>query len=112
MNSELWSILHGMEIAQENGYRKIIIETDCMMALEIIEESMGNMPSITIVRRIKTWIQLFEDVKFHFVHKEGNMVANWLARSCSSNEVNLVNIDIPGIHVRKLLLEDKIDISM
>lgn len=53
-NAELWAIFHGMETTQQCGHKKIIVETYCMMALEMIQESMGSTPSITIVRRIKT----------------------------------------------------------
>ncbi|MBA0664761.1 hypothetical protein Goklo_004713 [Gossypium klotzschianum] len=33
-------------------------------------------------------------VKFQFVNRERNKVADWLAKSCSFNNVNLVYIDI------------------
>ncbi|KAK5824032.1 hypothetical protein PVK06_018795 [Gossypium arboreum] len=36
VNSELWVILHGLEIVQNRRSNKIIIEIDCMMAVEIM----------------------------------------------------------------------------
>ncbi|MBA0600600.1 hypothetical protein Gorai_006783, partial [Gossypium raimondii] len=38
VNSELCAILHGLEITLNRGYNKVIIETDCMMAAEMIKE--------------------------------------------------------------------------
>ncbi|KAH1057728.1 hypothetical protein J1N35_035793 [Gossypium stocksii] len=93
---------------QNNGYNKVIIEIDCMIEVEIIKEGLGSMPSTTIVKKIKTMYRQFAAVKFQFVNWEENMIANWLARNYPSSEVNLVKIDIPSFHVRKLLLEDKL----
>lgn len=62
----------------------------------------------TLVKKIKEVCQQFLTVKFQFVSREGNMIADWLARSCLSNDVNLVTINVLMLHVRRLLLEDKI----
>lgn len=95
-------------MAQNRGYNNVIIKTDCMLKNEMIKEGLGSLPSITIVRKIKMLYQQFETVKLQFVHREENIITNWLKRSCSSNDVNLVPIDIPSSHVRKLLLDDKV----
>ncbi|KAH1108316.1 hypothetical protein J1N35_012084 [Gossypium stocksii] len=64
INSELWAILHGLEITLIRGHNK-------------------------------------------FAKREGNMVADWLAKTCPSTDVNLRILDVPTFYVRKLLLEDK-----
>lgn len=35
------------------------------------------------------------------------MVADWLARNCCSGTNTLCHLDMPNLHVWKLLLEDK-----
>lgn len=77
------------------------------MTVEMINEGLSSTPTMTIVRKIKMHRQ-FVDVKFQFVHREGNMVAEGLARTCPSNEEILVKIDFSSFHVKKLLLEDKL----
>lgn len=72
---------------------------------------MGDVPSKTIIRRIKEVARQFDAVKFQFVKKEGNLLADWLARTCASVDVNLHILDVPNFHVKKLLLEDKFDLS-
>ncbi|KAK5834918.1 hypothetical protein PVK06_010598 [Gossypium arboreum] len=62
---------------------------------------------MTLVRRIKEVSRHFESVKFQFVNREGNMVAD---RTCPSTHVNLHILDAPTFHIRKLLFEDKFDI--
>ncbi|KAK5795671.1 hypothetical protein PVK06_036943 [Gossypium arboreum] len=109
VNSELWAILHDLEITLNRGYNKVIMETDCMMAMEMIKEGLGSTHSTTIVRKIKMMPRQFASVKFQFVNREGNMIVHWLARTFPSSEVDLVRIDVPLFHIRKLLLEDKLD---
>lgn len=36
------------------------------------------------------------------------MIVDWLTRSCLSNDVDLVIINVPILHVRKILVENKI----
>lgn len=86
------------------GYTKVIVEIDSMITVDMLKESLGNTHTMTCQEnqgRVLT-------VKFQFVCREGNMVTDWLARSFLSNDVNLVTIDVPTLHVMKLLLEDKI----
>ncbi|MBA0736256.1 hypothetical protein Gogos_009822, partial [Gossypium gossypioides] len=40
VDAELWAILHGLEMAQSRGYDKVILETDCMTAVEKIKEGL------------------------------------------------------------------------
>lgn len=42
------------------------------------------------------------------MHKEKNTVANSLARSCFSNDANLVVIIFLSFYVKKLLLDDEV----
>ncbi|KAG8486813.1 hypothetical protein CXB51_020358 [Gossypium anomalum] len=108
VNVELWAILHGLEMAQSRGYDKVILETDCMTTVEIIKEGLRSTTTMTIIRKIKMMQRQFADVKFQFVRKEWNMVADWLARNCSSNAESLIKIEFPSFHVKKLVLEDKL----
>ncbi|MFQ6651264.1 hypothetical protein Gotur_023695 [Gossypium turneri] len=102
-----WAILDGLELAQIRGHNKVIIETDCTLAVEIVKDCLGSMPSMTLIKIIKDASPQFVFVKFHFVNREGNTLSDWLAKTCPSTEVNLRILDVPTFHVRKLLLEDK-----
>ncbi|MBA0636131.1 hypothetical protein Godav_022307 [Gossypium davidsonii] len=53
VNSELWAILHRLEIAETRGYTKVIVEFDCMGVVDMIKECSESTPSMTIVRKIK-----------------------------------------------------------
>ncbi|MBA0865002.1 hypothetical protein Goshw_008060, partial [Gossypium schwendimanii] len=40
LNFELWAILYGLEVARLKKYTKVIIESDCRMAIEILKETL------------------------------------------------------------------------
>ncbi|KAK5770537.1 hypothetical protein PVK06_046693 [Gossypium arboreum] len=42
MNAELWAIFYGLEMAQSRRYDKVILETDCMTAVEMIKEGLRS----------------------------------------------------------------------
>lgn len=63
MNLELSVILHGFEVALMRGYDKVIIETNCMIAVEMLMEGQSNTATMAITRRIKTMQRQFANVK-------------------------------------------------
>lgn len=88
----------------------MIIESDCSLALGMINDCLEGAPSETIVKITKDVSCQFEFVIFQFVKREGNSIADWLAQTCRSIDANLHIIDVPPFHARKLLLEDKISL--
>lgn len=79
-----------------------------MFAIEMIKENSENTPSVTLISKIKEVSRHLQAAKFQHVPREGNMVADWLARSCPCIDVELVIINFPIFYVRRLLLEDKL----
>ncbi|MBA0575293.1 hypothetical protein Golob_025068 [Gossypium lobatum] len=97
-----------LEIADTRGYTKVIEEFDCMVAVDMIQECSESTPSMTIVRKIKEVTRQISIVKYQFMNRENNLVADWLSKSSLSNDANLVYIDAPTPHVRRLLLDGKL----
>lgn len=48
LNSELWVILHGFEVALMKGYDKVIIKTDCLTAMEMLTKDTSSTPTMTL----------------------------------------------------------------
>lgn len=63
-------------------------------------------PSETIVRKIVEMLRRFEASKIQFIRRDGNLVADYLAKSCASHIVDIQIIDSPSMSVKKLLLDD------
>lgn len=79
-----------------------------MEAIECLTDRAGDCHSMTLVRKITTVKKCFQMVKFQFIQREGNMVANWIVKTCLRGDYELAIIDIPTFHGRKLLLEDNL----
>ncbi|KAK5844853.1 hypothetical protein PVK06_000994 [Gossypium arboreum] len=110
-NAELWAIFCGLEVAKLREYRKFIVKSDCLEAMECLTNKFGEGNSLSLVQKISMVKRCFQFVKFQFIQREGNVVANWIVRTCPRGESKLSIIDFPTFHVRKLLLEDKLDNS-
>lgn len=66
LNSELWAILHGIEI-NIRGYAKVVVESDCLVAVNMIKECLDGIPLNTIVRKIKVLVCSFEAFELNHV---------------------------------------------
>ncbi|KAH1031732.1 hypothetical protein J1N35_043906 [Gossypium stocksii] len=73
LKSEICDILIGLQVARLRNYIKVIFESDCLYTIEMILEISMNIPSMTLIRRIKEVRRKLQEVKFQFVPKEGNM---------------------------------------
>lgn len=57
------------------------------------------------MQKIKV-IHHFGAVEFQFIRREGNLVADYLAKTCDASNVDIRIIDIPSVHVNKLLFDE------
>lgn len=106
LNSELWAILLGLHVARMKGYVKVCVESDCLMVVSMIKDSINGAASETITRTIKEFLGQFEDFKVQFARREGNLVADYFAKTCESDLVDVHIIDVPSTHLRMLLSDD------
>ena len=108
LEAELWGILTGLKIAQEKGFTKLVIESDCLTAVEAINGTFkvfGN--SSNLIRAITCRMRDALEVQCVFKGRDSNSCADWLAREgakASSNELTLLTS--PPDSMRALLLAD------
>ncbi|MBA0732504.1 hypothetical protein Gogos_016591, partial [Gossypium gossypioides] len=84
------------------------MESDCLIAIELTKKSNVNISSSTLIRKFSEVTRYIQMFNFQYVLRKGNMATDSLAKTCTSDDVELKIIDFPNFHVRKLLLEDKI----
>lgn len=106
LNAELWAMLHGLQVARVRRDRKLVVESDCLVAIKLIHNYLSGMQSSTLVQHIKEPMKDFEEVCFQFIRREGNSVADLLVRSCDAFDVDSRIIDVPSQHVSALVLKD------
>lgn len=112
LNSELWAILQGMELARQCGYGNLIVESNCSVTIDMIKNSLAGAPSNTIVQKIQGISGHFNAVDFHFARRDDNLETDYLVRTCNSTEFEVQVICSPSTSVKQLLLDDNYVISM
>ena len=81
LESELQAIIMAMQNCWSHGYKKIIIEGDCQKAIHLLNRIGLCFHSYNWIREALWWKQKFESVEFQWINREGNRVADKLAKS-------------------------------
>ncbi|KAL4280844.1 hypothetical protein GQ457_03G019340 [Hibiscus cannabinus] len=83
VEAELWGIGTGMALAWELGYRQLVIETDSVDALRLIEQRSKGGGPFTLVHRIHVLRVLDWRLVFSKIGRDSNDVADRLAKLAS-----------------------------
>ncbi|XLR65771.1 hypothetical protein S83_016443 [Arachis hypogaea] len=107
VEAELIAIRHGLWLAWQSGYRKVECESDCMMALKIIQDNAEDFPEFAhIVEEIHRFMLLEWDVTIYHIMREGNSCADFLAKIGSSSNSMFSLIISPQPELTPLLVAD------
>ena len=81
LKAELWGIFEGISLAWRSGFRCVIVETDSLDAVKLIsQDSTSNHPLYSIIQSCKSLIAADWDCRVKHVFREGNRLADSLAR--------------------------------
>ncbi|KAL4393368.1 hypothetical protein AHAS_Ahas02G0045000 [Arachis hypogaea] len=106
-NAELWGIHDGLNLAWTMGMRKIIIYSDAAAVIALINNrrELHNHPN-PLVRLIAKWKKRNWEIYFSHILREGNRVADRLARIGAEIDPGLVFWDAPPQEVKDFVHED------
>nr|XP_027099032.1 uncharacterized protein LOC113718319 [Coffea arabica] len=99
-----------MQTACEKGYTKVIIETDSKMSLELIDKAATESPLMVTISQIRNLRKRQWQCELIHQWREGNMSADWLAKSGLSLEERVQELASPPEEVRKWLAYDVIGV--
>lgn len=99
-----------LQYCWERGYRKIIIESDCKQAIEILNEKALHFASYNWKREIRWWAENIKDITFQWINREANKVADVLARSQTSAMSIYFFHNYVHVTITNLLHEDYIQV--
>ncbi|KAF7815394.1 putative ribonuclease H protein At1g65750 family [Senna tora] len=107
LNAELWSMLSALEVAWRAGFKKIVVESDCLTAVKLVNDSVQAMhPCSTILSQIHHWVAFDWEIKFVHVHREGNFAADALATFAFSWPLGLNALNDAPAFLHQFLLAD------
>ncbi|KAF7811130.1 putative ribonuclease H protein At1g65750 family [Senna tora] len=80
LNAELWGIFCALEVAWSAGFKKVLVESDSLLAVNLVNDSIPlSHPCSPILSRIHHWISCDWEVQVVHIHREGNCVADTMA---------------------------------
>lgn len=81
LESELQAILMALQHSWSLGHRKVIMESDCLKAIEILTDKKMHFGYYNWKRDILWWTNKFQEVRFQWARRSANKVADKLAKS-------------------------------
>ncbi|KAJ1433423.1 Ribonuclease H domain [Sesbania bispinosa] len=108
LSAELFAILHGLTIAWDKGLFKVILESDSLEAIEILQLGLldSSSPHLGVVFRIKEVLSRQWNVKLLHISREINKPADALAKAGAFCADPLVLLSEPPPEVDSLILLD------
>ncbi|XP_025679132.1 uncharacterized protein [Arachis hypogaea] len=86
----------GLQIANTNGFQKIVVESDSWSAINFIKEGCSSAhPCNTLIDDIRILARRLQSVIWNHTLREGNMVADLLAKKGQKLPVGLHIFDVP-----------------
>ncbi|KAE9614458.1 hypothetical protein Lal_00012188 [Lupinus albus] len=79
--AELLAMEHGLKLAWDLGFKKVILESDCLEAMQVIRDGvlicLDNI--LLVVSNVRTWLSRNWMVEVKFVDRDVNKVADFMA---------------------------------
>ncbi|CAG7863784.1 unnamed protein product [Brassica rapa] len=111
LDAELQALLMALQHCWMKGYRKIILESDCLKAIQILRDKDLYFSGYNWIRDIMWWARRFEDVRFSCVSREANKVADKLAKTSLHTGSFIFHNYVP-LTITNLLHEDYVNVHL
>ncbi|XP_016165265.1 uncharacterized protein LOC107607883 [Arachis ipaensis] len=96
MHAELWGIIKGLQIEVANDLQNIIVESDSLMALQIIKTGCPNShPCAALVQDILILSRRVQNIDWNHTLREANAVADIMAKKGHDLPICLHIFDTP-----------------
>ena len=79
--SELQALIVAMQHCWSKRYKKVVFESDCQKMVNFLNKQGLHFDGYNWIREIYWWKQQFQDIKFIWIARKGNKVADTLAKS-------------------------------
>lgn len=112
LKAELFAILHGLNVAWDAGYRFIVCESDSATALRLIKENNNPFhPYSPLISQIQRLVTQQWDVSFTHTLREGNTVADWLAKTGATHDSYFIAWRECPAQLQSSVLADSLGVS-
>ncbi|XVF08934.1 hypothetical protein REPUB_Repub07fG0047500 [Reevesia pubescens] len=112
LQTNLWALFLGIKFTWDRGYRKVLVESDSITAVEFLKKapSQPNSNRVLIERCIELLSRKW-DCKVYTIQREKNLCANWLATHVEGCSLGMSIINVPPSELIPLLEDDCIQVA-
>ncbi|XP_019173838.1 PREDICTED: uncharacterized protein LOC109169412 [Ipomoea nil] len=108
LEAEAWGVFHGLRLAREEGCAKLLVESDSKQLIDKLrKKDKASSKVCNIMWRCMREADRLQQVEYVHVRREGNKVADWLARSAIATQVGYRGFKEAPIEIEELLQQDK-----
>lgn len=87
--AELRAILEGIRMAMAMNYERTLVETDCLLAINLILKKTEYWGEVeVVVADIWAFIPFFTEIEFLFVPRKCNLVDDGLAKRARMSKIS------------------------
>ncbi|XP_054817146.1 uncharacterized protein LOC129316799 [Prosopis cineraria] len=107
LEAELWAVLLGLKEGWDLGYRKVIAESDALEAMHLVSVNTPPLHQyLNIIDEIHSILGKDWQASLCHINREGNEVANYLAKYALSCWPGFYRISTPPPELVDLLSAD------
>ncbi|KAK8542045.1 hypothetical protein V6N12_014655 [Hibiscus sabdariffa] len=92
-NIELWAIYTCLQLARDNGFQKVQIQSDCLKAVTTVQDDAASSNSNYLVRAIAKLRRGHWDAEIKWIPRESNRPADKLTKHAHEAQHELLNMN-------------------
>ncbi|KAH1040076.1 hypothetical protein J1N35_041819 [Gossypium stocksii] len=109
--AELWGIFDGLIILQDQGLNSILIHTDSLEVVHVLQRCNTTSSSSAMVRRIQQKLRNFEHWEIRRVQREANVVVDRIAKRVFAKREGVNVLTFAPTNLLVFLKSDKANAS-
>uniref|UniRef100_A0A2C9V942 Uncharacterized protein n=1 Tax=Manihot esculenta TaxID=3983 RepID=A0A2C9V942_MANES len=107
-NAELWAIFDGLTLAWNMNFRRLVVDCDNARLVKLLKTVNEVAITSSLLARIKELLNRDWIVKFQYVFREANLVADSVAKMSNPNHRGVRLLDNCPPVLRPILEEDRL----
>lgn len=109
---ETWAIIHGLEMAQKTGFRKINLEMDSLLLTRLIKEQSTQQRFVPFLYKIKQLLSREQEVTVQHIFREANKSTDFLANMGHNMGLGVHDLWNPSREILSMLQADVVGVSL
>ncbi|MBA0871487.1 hypothetical protein Goshw_026492 [Gossypium schwendimanii] len=111
LSKVLGGILDGLKLALDRGSKNVLIQSDSLLAINMIKDGVHENSNSALVRRIHTILKLLSVWSLHHISREDNKLADEIVKEELAN-LNLIDEEEDAFHEEATVVDQNYQFSL